>query len=264
VLLIGLRHAAALLAVVGFVATPSAAAKPARACIDAHAEGQVDRDAGRLLRASERFRACAADACPALIRKECSELGATLEAQIPSVVVGARDSREQSIPGARAIIDETRQLPSLDGAPLSLDPGVHQIEVALPDGRRQTLNLSLSYGEKARPAVARFAAPQPPKAEPRSDGLAYVIGGVGLIGLGAWGAFAWDGRRRQGDLETCAPRCPDRSEVDAMRRSYLIADVLLGLSAAALGTSAYLLITNSGEEEGPRERAVVVGARGRF
>ncbi|MDF3066784.1 MAG: hypothetical protein K0R38_2385 [Polyangiaceae bacterium] len=261
-----LTHAAALLLAAAFLSSPSEAAKPSRACIDAHAEGQVERDAGRLLRASERFRACAVEACPAVIRKECTDLGATLEAQTPSLVVKAEDTRGQAIPGARASIDAGRELPKLDGTAISLDPGVHQIDVSLPDGRRQTVHLSLSYGEKARPAIARFEAPKPlePKAAAGGNALAYIIGGAGIIGLGAWGAFAYDGRRRQGDLETCAPRCSDRSEVDAMRRSYLIADVLLGLSAAALGTSAYLLITNTGEEEGVRERAVLLGARGRF
>lgn len=261
-----LRHAAGLLIAATLPTSPSEAAKPLRVCIDAHAEGQVERAAGRLVRASERFRACAVEACPAVIRKECTDLGVTLDAEIPSLVVRAEDARGQIIPGARASIDAGRELQKLDGAPVSLDPGVHQIDVSLPDGRRQTVHLSLSYGEKARPAVARFEAAKPrePKVEARGNGLAYIIGGAGIIGLGAWGAFAYDGRRRQGGLETCAPRCSDRSEVDAMRRSYLIADVLLGLSAAALGTSAYLLITNTGEEEGMRERAVVLGARGRF
>lgn len=258
------RHAVLLCAVGALSTSVSQAAKPARACIDAHAEGQVERDAGRLLRASERFRACAIDACPTLIRKECTELGASLEAQVPSIVIRAEDAQGRQIAGARAVIDGERSVPALDATPIPLDPGVHQVEVVLADGRRQVVNLSLSFSEKSRPALATFAPPPPPAEKASSgNGLAYVLGGAGLVALGAWGAFAWDGRRRQGDLETCAPRCTDRSEVDAMRRSYLIADVLLGVSAAALGTSAYLLITNTGEP-GHSERAVMVGASGRF
>lgn len=258
------RLAWGLLGAVFSTAASSGAASPARACIDAHAEGQIDRGAGRLLRASERFRACAADPCPALIRAECQELGAKVEKETPSLLIGAEDARGQVISGATAAIDSGQRLPVLNGAPLLLDPGVHQIDVTLEDGRSQTLHLSLSYGEKGRPAVARFEPLARRRTEGRGNELAYVIGGAGLLGLGAWGAFAWDGRRRQADLESCAPRCPDRSEVGAMRRSYLIADVLLGLSAAALGTSAYLLVTNSSGEEGVRERAVVVGTRGSF
>lgn len=258
-----LRYAVVVSALAALATSPSRAAKPARACIEAHAEGQVERDAGRLLRASEKFRACAVDSCPALIRKECTELGAALEAQVPSVLIRAEDGSGQPIAGAHAVIDADRSVP-LQGAAIPLDPGVHQVEVVLADGRRQTLNLSLSFAEKARPVVASFLPPPKP-VEKASSGnqLAYVLGGAGLVALGAWGAFAWDGRRRQGDLETCAPRCTDRSEVDKMRRSYLIADVLLGVSAAALGTSAYLLITNTGEP-GQSGRAVMVGASGRF
>ncbi len=255
---------AALVLGLSLAASPAGAAKPARACIDAHAEGQVERDSGRLLRASERFRACAADSCPTLIRKECQELGAAVLEQVPSVVVTAREEDGRPIAGARALIDSERSVPTLDGTAIPLDPGVHQVEVLLPDGRRQTLNLSLSYGEKARPAVASFAAPVVVRpAASSSNHLAYVIGGAGLLALGAWGAFAWDGSRREGNLETCAPRCTDRSEVDAMRRSYLVADVLLGVSAAALGTSAYLLIVN-GNDDGQSQRGLVVGARGTF
>jgi hypothetical protein len=66
-------------------------------------------------------------------------------------------------------------------------------------------------------------------------------------------------------LETCAPRCTNRSEVDAMRRSYLVADVLLGVSVAALGTSAYLLISGSATDDTRAGgRSLIVGARGTF
>jgi len=257
----GLGFAVAL----GLSAAPSAAAKPARACIEAHAEGQVERDAGRLLHASERFRACAVDTCPTVIRKECTELGVAVESQIPSVVVFAQDAQGRPIAGARANIDAERSVPTLDGTPLPLDPGPHRLEVVLADGRRQTLDVTLAKAEKARRVPVTFAPPPlPPQRASSGNTLAYVIGGAGILALGAWGGFAWDGRHKQGDLETCAPRCTNRSEVDAMRRSYLIADVLLGVSAAALGTSAYLLISNSNTDDGRSGRAVVVGASGHF
>lgn len=257
------RYALVLNTLAALATSPTYAAKPARACIEAHANGQVDRDAGRLLQASQKFRACAADACPALIRKECGELGASLEAQIPSVLIRAEDGTGKPMAGAHAIIDGERSVPITSTA-VPLNPGVHEIDVVLADGRRQTVNLSLSFSEKARPALATFLPPpKPPGKSGPGNAVAYVLGGAGLVALSAWGAFAWDGRRRQSDLETCAPRCTSASEVDAMRRSYLIADVLLGVSAAALGTSAYLLITNSAEPE-HNERTLMLGARGRF
>jgi hypothetical protein len=244
-------------------ALPSAATKPARACIEAHAQGQEQRDAGRLISASARFQSCAVESCPVVIRKECAELGAALELQIPSIVVSVQDDAGKPLGGASATIDTTRSIPTLDTTPITLDPGLHRVEIALPDGRRQSLGVSVSAGERAKPVVASFAAKPRPQPRGSDNTLAYVIGGAGLVALGAWGAFAWDGRRKQGDLETCSPRCTDRAEIDAMRRSYLIADVLLGVSAAAIGTSAYLLITSS-PDDARSARGVVVGATGRF
>ena len=256
-----------LAAALALVAAPGSATKPARACIDAHAAGQVERDASRLLEARERFNTCAAEACPAMIRKECAELGAALSPLVPSIVLVAQDARGAALVGAHASVDDHRGLPALDSTPIELNPGVHHVEVALADGRRQTLDFSLNEGEKSRRVVATFALAVPPKAASSSssgNGLAYVVGGVGLLALGGWGAFAWDGSRKQARLETCAPRCTNLAEVHAMRRSYLIADVLLGVSVVTVGTSAYLLINNATADNGSAGRSILVGARGRF
>jgi hypothetical protein len=256
-----------LAAALALVAAPGSAAKPTRACIDAHAAGQVERDASRLLEARERFKTCAAEACPAMIRKDCAELGAALSPLVPSIVLVAQDAHGAALAGAHARVDDQRALPALDSSPIELDPGVHRIEVALPDGRRQTLDFSLNEGEKSRRVVATFALAKPAKTASSSssrNGLAYVIGGVGLLALGTAGAFAWDGSRKQAELETCAPRCTNLAEVQAMRRSYLIADVLLGVSVVTVGTSAYLLINNATTDNRSAGRSILVGARGRF
>jgi hypothetical protein len=177
----------------------------------------------------------------------------------------AQDARGTPFPGAHATIDGLRSVPTGDTPPLELDPGVHHIEVVLADGRRRAFDVSLGRSEKSRRVVATFPTAQPAKAaESSSNGLAYVLGGVGALALGTWGAFAWDGHRKQADLEACAPRCTDRSKVDAMRRSYLVADVLLGVSAVTLGTSAYLLISNASAGQGSASRSVLIGASGRF
>jgi hypothetical protein len=255
-----------LLAAYASSSSPAAATKPARACIDAHAEGQVERDAGRLLSARERFRSCSSDPCPTLIRNECRALDAALQAEIPSIVLVAQDTGGRPSAGARAKIDGRLAVSSFDGSAIELDPGPHRIEVVLPDGRRQAFELGVERAQQARRVVATFPPNEPSKsADSSGNRLAYVLGGAGLLALGAWGAFAWDGSRKQANLETCAPRCTSRSEVDAMRRSYLVADVLLGVSVAALGTSAYLLISGSATDDTRAGgRSLIVGARGTF
>jgi hypothetical protein len=191
-----------------------------------------------------------------MIRRECVALGESVAAMMPSVVLVAQDTEGRALPGSRATIDGERTIAPLDGHPLELDPGMHFFELTLPDGRSQTVNVILRSAEKYRRIVASFASlppPQPPMDRPRRNPLAYVFGGVGLVALGTWGIFALDGRNKQSELERCAPHCQP-SDVDAMRRSYLIADVALAASLVSLGTGSYLFF-NRTEESTPGGRA---------
>lgn len=254
------------------LAPPVDAASPAHACIEAHAAGQAERDAGRLLAAKEQFVACTAEACPAMIRRECVALAESVVAMTPSVVLFAQDADGRAIEGARATIDGQRAILQLDGRPLELDPGAHRFELTLRDGRTQTLSATLSSGEKYRRIVGTFLAappkvPEAPPPEPTAKGrnpLAYVFGGVGIVALGAWGIYALDGRNKQNELERCAPHCQS-SDVDAMRKSYAIADVLLGVSIVSLGTGTYLFLKQTDEHTAQGTASTLwVQASGRF
>lgn len=233
---------------------PAFASGPARACIEAHTTGQIERDAGRLLSAQTQFTSCTSEVCPAMIRRECVALGESVAAMTPSVVLVAQDADGRAIEGSHATIDGQRTLSSLDGRPLDLDPGTHRFELMLLDGRSQTVMATLRSGEKYRRIVGSFSAlptPQPSPPPPVADRggrhpLAYVFGGVGAVALGAWGIFALDGRNKQDELERCAPHCRP-SEVEAMRKSYAIADVLLGVSLVSLGTGTYFFFKQTDE-----------------
>ena len=233
----------------------AAAAGPAHACIEAHAAGQVERDAGRLRSAQERFAFCTSESCPAMIRRECVALGESVAAMMPSVVLVAQDTEGRTFEGAHATIDGERTIPLLDGRPLELDPGTHRFELVLPDGRSQTLTVTLRSAEKYRRIVGHFgfvpASPPSPSSSPsprnsKASPLVYVFGGAGLVALGSWGVFALAGRHKQDELELCAPHCQP-SEVHAMRKDYLIADVLLGVSLVSLGTGTYLFLSQSSD-----------------
>lgn len=247
-------------------ASPAAAAGPARACIEAHETGQIERDAGRLLSAQERFASCTSEACPAMIRRECVALGEAVAAMTPSVVLVAEDSEGRAFEGARATIDGQRTIPLLDWRPLELDPGPHRFELLLPDGRSQTLTPTLRSTEKNRRIAANFRSlpPPAPASHPNRNPLAYIFGGVGVVALGAWGVYALDGRNKQSELENCAPHC-QTSDVHSMRKSYLIADLLLGVSLVSLGTGSYFFFSQT-DEPTPRGSASTrwVGASGRF
>ena len=251
------------------VANPAAASGPARACIEAHAAGQTERDAGRLLSAQAQFVSCTAEACPPMIRRECVALGESASAMTPSVVLVAQDGEGRAIEGARATIDGVRAITQLDGRPLELDPGQHRFALVLPDGSSQTLTATLRSGEKYRRIVASFVpvVPSAPPATSERTGrnpLAYVFGGVGVVALSAWGLYALDGKNKQNELEHCAPHC-QAGDVDAMRKSYMIADVLLGVSLVSLGTGTYFFFKQT-DEQTPRgsTSTLWLQASGRF
>jgi hypothetical protein len=125
----------------------------------------------------------------------------------------------------------------------------------------------LRSGEKYRRIVASFVPLQPPLPVadvPGRNPLAYVFGGVGAVALGAWGLYALDGRNKQNELEHCAPHCQS-GDVDAMRKSYMIADVLLGVSLVSLGTGTYFFFKQT-DEQTPRgsTSTLWLQANGRF
>src|SRR5262249_8758679 len=76
----------------------------------------------------------------------------------------------------------------------------------------------------------------------RISPLAYVLSGVGVLGLGAFTFFAITGKNEKDRLrDSCAPMCTN-AEVNPVRARYIAADVSLGVSLVALGVAAYLFL----------------------
>lgn len=121
-------------------------------------------------------------------------------------------------------------------------------------------------GEKNRKLTVRFAATgSGPGAVAGIDGadsgdgagaqdggvptLAWVLGGVGVVGIGAFATFGILGLSEKGDREApvaeggCAPNCSD-DEVSSVRTKLVLADVSLGIGVAALGVATYLFVTS--------------------
>jgi len=61
--------------------------------------------------------------------------------------------------------------------------------------------------------------------------------GVGAVAFASFGYFGLSGLSKRSDLDKCTPHCR-QDDIDATRRSFLVADVSLGIGivAAALGT----------------------------
>lgn len=220
------------------------------ACAEASEKGQERRDLGKLIDARASFVACAADACPDVIRRDCAEWLADVDKKIPSIVVRARDSEGRDQADVRVFADGKEVAPSLDGRAISLDPGPRSLRFERAGAEAVQESILLREGEKSRLVDIVISggerrgapdAPRLPSGAPFSIPVgSWVLGGVAVLG-GA--GFTYFGLRAKNDVDqmrsTCAPRC-DPARVDAARRDVIIANVALGAGVAALGAAVVL------------------------
>jgi hypothetical protein len=122
--------------------------------------------------------------------------------------------------------------------------------------------------EKGRSVMVDFGSqPQaaPPEAPPAPSGgkggpplAAWVLAGVGAVGLGGFAYFGLTGASDASNLRnTCAPRCSS-SSVSDVRQKLLFADISLGAGVVSLAVAGVLLLTSGHHEEPPREARVSV------
>jgi hypothetical protein len=91
------------------------------------------------------------------------------------------------------------------------------------------------------PSGATVATSGAPAAPGKSRVGAYLLGGLGLVGLGGWGMFTYWARRDNVELDTCAPDCPVEA-VNHIKRMYLFADISVGVGIAALALSTWRFV----------------------
>lgn len=207
------------------------------------------------------FRACSAAECPKVVRSDCAKALAQLEESQPSIVVAAQDTAGADLQGVRVQIDGRTVTSRLDGSPIVVDPGEHVFDYAADGYPPISQKLVIRVSEKNRLVRVTFQSPvkEPPRepapdkpqpARPSEGGggapvLAYVLGGVGVLGLGS---FAYFGLTSKGELQdlrsSCAPYC-DQGQLDDVKTKMLVADVSLGVGIVALGAAAVLFLTHS-------------------
>jgi hypothetical protein len=134
----------------------------------------------------------------------------------------------------------------LDGKPISLDPGEHDLEVEDENGKQIKQHLLVRVGEQNRIVKLKFVekadAPEPPVVHQTSvSPWAWVMYGVGGLGLGSFALFAITGRQDVQTLrETCAPHC-EQGAIDRARTKLIVGDVSLVVGLAAVGVGTWLV-----------------------
>ncbi len=261
---------ASRVALVTVAALVSASApQPARAdgadrCVAAAERGQDQRDRAALLEARRSFRACAADECPASLRKDCARWLDAVEDSLPTVVLGARDARGTDLLGVHVFVDGNAVVEHDTGRAIAFDPGPHLIRFERAASAPVELTVVLRMGDHNRAVIATLGGVPEPRPAPsahasltplpvvadssvgprsaRVSPWAYVLGGVGVAGVGAFAVLAASGLAEKDHLRaTCAPTCSD-DQIAPLRARYIAADVSLGAGVVALLAAGYLFL----------------------
>ena len=167
------------------------------------------------------------------------------------------------------------------GAPIPVDSGEHELEAAAPDHEPWRTRIMIDGAAKRRTVTIPSLVPTPPaeppspapepavpspahvEREPAPDAAppsppepdrtaAYVVGGVGLVALGAgayFGVRAID-LRSQSDDECRGSICSKEAERlnDDAITSATLADVLIGAGLVGVGVGVYLYVSADVEQ----------------
>jgi hypothetical protein len=280
-----MRRASVLLAVVAAAAlsTGGVRADDKQQCLAASDQGQQLRDDGKYQRAREAFAACARNACPALVRRDCMKWLADLEQASPSIVVGAKDDKGGDLVDVTVLVDGVPLVTKLDGKPTPVDPGAHVLRFETTGYPRVEQHVIVRAGEKSRLLVVQFGTPAPPAtpatspapAAPHASAAtgdsdrtpqgtrtsAWVFGGLAVVAFGTEAYFGLSGLSDRSRLKSqaCAQTasCPE-SSVDSIRTKFTVADIGLGVGIASAAISAYLFLAPPSETAPSHAAAVDV------
>ena len=236
-------------------------------CIAASEQALTLRKDGKLHDALQQLAICAEASCSSEVKADCAQRIDTVDAAMPTLVLGAKDGAGNDLYDVRVSMDGAPLTSRLDGRPLSIDPGEHAFTFEIDGTAPVEKKLVLREGEKDRhesvvlgpppapPAPApSLAMPQLPPPPPASAALgtqktlAIVGGGVGVVwvALGAWfGAFAASSQSQE-KSDCGAKACNARQateDYDTARTDATVSTIAFVIGGAALAAGAVLWFT---------------------
>lgn len=264
----------------GFAANAHAQGS-ADACASSYESAQRERGRGALLEASEAARACSQPECPAFLAQECIKLYEQIQTELPTVVFSAKNGRGEELVDVTVQIDGKTVTQHLDGRPIELNPGLHTFHfesAGLPAYEvKQTARIGdhnrlmeVMLGPIERPPTPAQPLQLPPPSapvEPAKHGstipaASFVLGGVGVIGLGAFAGLRLSASSDYNDLSrNCSPRC-DPNKVDPIRTKYTLSYVALGVGAAAVAAGVVVYVVANGHSNNETSVAVLPSSDG--
>lgn len=256
------RAALALAALGALAAVAAPAAADDAACINAVEQALTLRKSGKLHDALKTLATCSDPACPDEVRTECTQRIDAVGAAMPTLVLAAKDGAGNDLFAVTVAMDGAPLATSLDGRPLSINPGEHVFRFETAGQPPVDKTLVVREGEKNRvetvilgpaapPPPAPVAATAPPAAGTWNGRktLAVVTGGVGVVGVGlgiAWAAFA-SSAQSQEQSNCNASSCPNRGQAvedyNTAQKNATGATIGVVAGAALVGAGVVLWIT---------------------
>jgi hypothetical protein len=144
------------------------AADPTTADCLVASNGAIDlRNDHKLRAARGQLLTCAANSCPSDIRKECLRKVDEINAQIPTVIFEAKDaSTGRDLSAVKVTLDGQPLVARLEGAALSVDPGLHTFTFETEGQAPVTKQLVILEAQKDRRETIVFGTPPPSESCP--------------------------------------------------------------------------------------------------
>lgn len=217
-------------------------------CVAAAERAQLERKRTAFIAARNDLVVCAREACPLQVRNDCKGWLTEVDAAQPSIVPSFIDENGADVSDVKVFSDGALLLDHLDGRAVAMDPGSHSL---LFSRQNESVEQKIVVREGEHDRVVTVHAPKKilaPAPEPTSSSgvspAVWVLGGAGVVALGAAVAFWVSGRDARSDLyDTCGltGSCSNE-DVDAAKRKLVIGDVLAGVGIAAIGAAVVIAI----------------------
>jgi len=257
------------------------AAAPTTAECLAASDASLKFDSEHKLRAERsQLLVCAAPQCPAEIRKECVSRVDEVNAEIPTLILQAKDASGADLTAVKVAMDGEVLADRLEGTALSVDPGEHTFTFEIAGQSPLSKTLLIQQSQKDRREVVTFGPPTAPgtvpamahvpaagaptAASPAEGGhalasakiLALAAGVIGVAGLGVGTAFGLSAMSKRNDAQSVCPNlCADQSGVnkwsDAASAGNISTIGFVGGGAAVAGAVVLWLTAPSGSSAGP-------------
>jgi hypothetical protein len=220
----------------------SASTSKAAACIATLDKAQVSRAGRKLLDARASYVACSNEACPDMVRDDCSKGLREVDEAVPTLVLSASvDGKDAT--DADVVLDGERLTAGLDGRAIPVDPGPHLARFERPGSAVVEVKIVAREGEKNRLVTGVFAVPRSDKGLTRPEGQRFPVvpvafAATGAVALATALVMQLSMTSRANELgTTCAPACP-QSDRDALSDKLVLRNVALGIGLGSLAVAA--------------------------